>query len=229
MKRQSGFTLVEIAIVLVVVGLLLGGVLKGQELVVNARIRSAINEFNSIASASFAYQDRYRSLPGDDPFAAGAAGPPVVPPRWPGAAVTNGNGNGIVGGTMNFVTGAEVAGGPFADLETGDFWQHLRNDRLVVGNLASLLSPVNSFDGRTGVITQIFGGAPPNGIPGQAICHSNVILKAAQIIDTRIDDGSGNTGTLLAGVDNGNLVGGLPAASTAYGAPNNIYVICREL
>ncbi|MBV2234391.1 MAG: prepilin-type N-terminal cleavage/methylation domain-containing protein, partial [Sterolibacterium sp.] len=64
--RQSGFTLVEIAIVLVIIGLLLGGVLKGQEMVENSRVKNAINEMNGVAAAYNSYLDRYRRLPGDD-------------------------------------------------------------------------------------------------------------------------------------------------------------------
>src|ERR1700674_5205343 len=63
---QSGFTLVEIAIVLVIIGLLLGGILKGQEMITQAKIKNIVNDFNGITAAINSYQDRYRSLPGDD-------------------------------------------------------------------------------------------------------------------------------------------------------------------
>ena len=49
--KQQGFTLVEIAIVLVIIGLLLGGILKGQEMIVQARIKNVINDFNGITAA----------------------------------------------------------------------------------------------------------------------------------------------------------------------------------
>ncbi|WP_353573301.1 prepilin-type N-terminal cleavage/methylation domain-containing protein, partial [Candidatus Albibeggiatoa sp. nov. BB20] len=66
MKKQAGFTLVEIAIVLVIIGLLLGGVLKGREIINNAKVINIENSFTGISSAIYSYQDRYRSLPGDD-------------------------------------------------------------------------------------------------------------------------------------------------------------------
>src|SRR6476620_3558482 len=66
MKRYArGFTLIEIAIVLVIIGLLLGGVLKGQELITGARVRNLISQQDGIKAAFFGFQDRYRALPGD--------------------------------------------------------------------------------------------------------------------------------------------------------------------
>src|SRR5256885_8774628 len=74
-KRMQGFTLVEIAIVLVIIGLLLGGILKGQEMITQAKIKNSIADFSGISAAYHGYQDRYRAIPGDDPNAAG---------RWAG-------------------------------------------------------------------------------------------------------------------------------------------------
>ena len=88
--RQAGFTLVEIAIVLVIIGLLLGGILKGQEMINQAKIKNLINDFNGISAAMYSYQDRYRALPGDDLNAAG---------RWAGSV--SGNGNGQFTGNYN--------------------------------------------------------------------------------------------------------------------------------
>jgi prepilin-type N-terminal cleavage/methylation domain-containing protein len=64
-KASQGFTLIEIAIVLVIIGLLLGGVLKGQELITSARVRNLISQQDGIKAAFFGFQDRYRGLPGD--------------------------------------------------------------------------------------------------------------------------------------------------------------------
>ena len=67
MKRhQSGFTLIEIAIVLVIIGLLLGGVLKGQELINSARVKNLALDFKNVPVLIYGYQDKFKSLPGDD-------------------------------------------------------------------------------------------------------------------------------------------------------------------
>lgn len=215
MNRQSGFTLVEIAIVLVVIGLLLGGVLKGQELVLNSQIRNVINEYNNVASARFAYQDRYRQIPGDDPTANA---------RW---GATNGNGDRFITGAWNLSDGSD---------ESSNFWQHLRNDRLVVGPTAgagSVAPPLNAFDGLTGI------QAGALGISLDAICQNNVPAKAAVIIDTRIDDEDGTgagsgTGILQAVADSvavpGNAsAGAAPAATYDNVNSNTKYILCREL
>ena len=64
-SKQGGFTLIEIAIVLVIIGLLLGGVLKGQELINTARVRALNNSVDGVTAAWFSFQDRYRAFPGD--------------------------------------------------------------------------------------------------------------------------------------------------------------------
>src|SRR3977135_2385719 len=64
--KNRGFTLIEIAIVLVIIGLLLGGVLKGQELINNARVKSFANDFRNIPIMLYGFQDKFKALPGDD-------------------------------------------------------------------------------------------------------------------------------------------------------------------
>ena len=64
-RRAAGFTLIEIAIVLVVIGLLVGAVLTGQELIASARVRNLADSNAGIRSAYFAFVDRYRRIPGD--------------------------------------------------------------------------------------------------------------------------------------------------------------------
>ena len=75
--HQKGFTLIEIAIVLVIIGLLLGGVVKGQEMISASRARSVISQQDGIKAAFFGFQDRYRALPAttEPPTATSTAAP----------------------------------------------------------------------------------------------------------------------------------------------------------
>ena len=93
-KKQGGFTLIEIAIVLVIIGLLLGGVLKGQELINTARVRALNNTVDGITAAWFSFQDRYRAYPGD--YSKAVVNLPD-PSGTAGTIVKNGDGNGRVG------------------------------------------------------------------------------------------------------------------------------------
>lgn len=164
MKKQSGFTLIEIAIVLVIIGLLLGGVLKGQEMMTNAKIKRISNDYNGVSAAIFSYLDRYSAFPGDDPNANA---------RWQGSTVS-GDGNGVIGG------GCYGAG------ESRQLWDHLRQAGLVAGSGVNY--PNHAFGGRIGVENNIYG------IVGPAICMENLQGKVGEIIDRQMDDGDGNGG-----------------------------------
>lgn len=65
LKTQKGFTLVEIAIVLVIIGLLIGGILRGQELITSARVRNMVDQKTAIQAAHYGFLDRFRMQPGD--------------------------------------------------------------------------------------------------------------------------------------------------------------------
>jgi prepilin-type N-terminal cleavage/methylation domain-containing protein len=86
-QASRGFTLIEMSIVLVIIGLIIGGILKGQEIIASAREKAVINQINAVRAAQNTYFDRYRSLPGDDPAAKERLD----------ARVEDGNGNGVVG------------------------------------------------------------------------------------------------------------------------------------
>jgi prepilin-type N-terminal cleavage/methylation domain-containing protein len=182
MKQQQGFTLVEIAIVLVIIGLLLGGVLKGQEIITNAKVKNLENSVDGLAAAIYSYQDRYRAYPGDDNKA----------DRFPGLATSqNGNGDGIIAGTFNTVAATQ---------ESSKLWLHLRNSGLVSGDIdpaaandAAYLNPRNAFGGVTGAATSgIAGGAggatPVQKIIGTYVGFTNIPNAIAIILETRADD-----------------------------------------
>src|SRR5437867_7016978 len=120
-STEAGFTLVEIAIVLVIIGLLLGGILKGQEMITQAKIKNAINDFNGVAVAVTSYQDRYRALPGDDPNA---------DTRWTIQAPAKGNGDGVIAG--KYIPTFPARRSSALD-ESNLFWQHLRIAGFVPG------------------------------------------------------------------------------------------------
>lgn len=178
-KAQRGFTLVEIAIVLVIIGLLLGGILKGQEMITQARIKNIVNDFNGVTAAYFAYQDRYKAIPGDDQQAN---------TRWTG--VTQGNGDGTVAGSY------QIAPGTTATVETQYFWWHLRNAGFVPGPTSGTpgawTQPNNAVGGIVGV------EASPFGLAGLAVCSANLPDKIAGSVDSQLDDQRADTGSLRA-------------------------------
>ncbi len=181
-NRESGFTLVEIAIVLVVIGLLLGGVLKGQEMIENAKIKNLRSDFEGVSAAFYAYQDRYNVIPGDDVRAASRG--------WADAVA--GNGNGVLPNNDAFFNGGAGTN------ETALLWQHLRYASLISGDPANpngRVNPIHSFSGKigvTGLSTNRYGG----GMTGLAICASLVPGKAASSIDAALDDGMPNRGSI---------------------------------
>ena len=208
---QSGFTLIEIAIVLVIIGLLLGGVLKGQEMITQGKIKNVIADMNGVQAAYYGYQDRYRAVPGDD----------VGATRW-GAGMGVGNGTSRVNGLYNASS---------VTAETTLFWAHLRSAGFIPGpgsGTGSTTQPVNAVGGILGVQDAAAAGL---GLGGNIVCSSNLSAKVAQAVDSSTDDGNGTTGQvraqlLTAGQSNPDL----GAATSAYDDNGtNEYVVCKQL
>ena len=189
-NRQSGFTLVEIAIVLVIIGLLLGGVLKGQELINSAKVKNMINDFRSTSTFVYAYQDRFRALPGDDTAAVAHVGATA-------AATTPSPGNARINGDWNSLTKTD---------ESYRFWEQVRLAGLATGTpivpagaavAADLYNPRNADGGRMGITGDPVSTVAPNPWPANFyVCSSGIQGRFARQIDTTIDDGDTATGTV---------------------------------
>ena len=189
-SQQSGFTLVEIAIVLVIIGLLLGGILKGQELINSAKAKSFAQDFRTIQTALYGFQDRYKALPGD----------------FSGTRLTNS----IIGATTTAVTATASNGqidGNWDSAVPGEesclFWQHLRLAGFLAGPTAVDCTAgadylqKNADGGRIGISTTMQITSPLPGMTGSFnICSSGISGKLAKQLDTQLDDGVSTTGSL---------------------------------
>ncbi len=216
-SKQRGFTLVEIAVVLVIIGLLLGAILKGQELIENSRVKSSANALNSIQAGELGYLDRYRNLPGDDgPLATLQARGAT----WTGITVA-GNTNGTIGAAAN----------PFALPPAGEhlaFWQALRAAGFLTGNASDAninALPKNSFGGLTGIAAL---AAQLNNMNATVTCMSQVPGKAATALDNQLDDGRPDSGTLRATLQVGTNNTAPGAAAVTYNEDQR-YTICSRL
>ena len=217
-KQQSGFTLVEIAIVLVIIGLLLGGVLKGQELINSAKVKNLANEFRNLATFVYAYQDRFRRLPGDDLAADTHTGAP---------AANNGNGDGRINGVWN----AAPAGGACAT-ESCSFWLHVRLAGLASGTTAQASPdyiPRNADGGPIGITGEAVSTVIPNPWPANFyICSSGIQGRFARQLDTTIDDGDTATGTVrvLGTVAGGALANAATFYTVTAADDATLYTVC---
>lgn len=205
-KKQKGFTLIEIAIVLVIIGLLLGGILKGQELITQAKIRNVANDFTGVSAAYYAYQDRYRAIPGDDQNAAA---------RWTIPIPTGGTlGNGIVEGNYSD-TGS-------TNSEAQVFWRELRLSGLIAGATTDTNPPQNALSGITGVQSPTAGTF---GLSGLVVCSSNLPAKVAQAIDSQFDDGNATTGQVRAAV----TIGSAKPTTNYVDDGATSYIVCKDI
>ena len=192
-SQQSGFTLVEIAIVLVIIGLLLGGILKGQELINSAKVKNLANDFRVIPTYIYAYQDKFKSLPGDDSNVKGHLGTTATE----GAGGTLGNG--LIDGLWNADETTAT--------ESNIFWQHVRLANLASGATTPAIgfAPVNAMGGRIGIQSGPF----ITGMTGTySVCSAGILGRFAKQLDIQMDDGVSDSGSLR-------IIAGLAAGAAA--------------
>ena len=203
-RNKSGFTLVELAIVLVIVGLLLGGILKGQELINSARVRNLADQSSSVQAAYYGFIDRFKKKPGDWGVTAAS--------QAMGVAVTlGGDDNSVV--DNNFIEAAAV-------------WDQLSKANFLVGGFTPATAAVTTTD-------QYVAHSPKSAFNGNLVLSRNqgytglraprlnlhtgpnVPVRIARELDLKVDDGRPNTGIVrLSRVD---------GTSTDFDGANNIF------
>jgi len=133
--KKAGFTLIELSIVLIIIGLVTAGILVGRDLIRAAEVRQQVSQIENFNTAASAFKLKYNCLPGDcadaESLGLGTAGAPGA----------NGNGNGL------FEIGP--AGTMFNSPEAINFWYHLRTANLIGDNVPGYLG----FDSRPGLAT----------------------------------------------------------------------------
>jgi prepilin-type N-terminal cleavage/methylation domain-containing protein len=216
---QQGFTLIELSIVLVIIGLIVGGVLVGQDLIKAAEIRATVGQVEKYNSAVNTFRTKYNALPGDITSAQATAFGLFAETTLSGTTGHQ-DGNGLIEG------GASGATAPAG--ETLSFWRHLSDANLLDGSLGTNTADA-AIVATTGVVTSTvtiparsvpptkttpnnyfvvysvsginyFQTVPVMTITTTAYTYNNVALTPVQAynMDIKLDDGLPGTGTVQA-------------------------------
>lgn len=219
---QKGFTLVELAIVMTIIGLLIGGILKGQELMENARVTSTIAQVKSYQAAVTTFRDQYSAYPGD--MVSAATRLPNCIAACTAALPATSQGDAVVGTADGYLT--DQSG---VTQESTLMWTHLLKADLITGVTDATATGATIAWGSTHPAANIGGGfvagdsdgtTSPPGITGAAdssiptglvlvlqtsptVVPTNTAgtqpltpLRAAQI-DRKLDDGAARTGSVV--------------------------------
>jgi prepilin-type N-terminal cleavage/methylation domain-containing protein len=170
-RQKGGFTLVELALVLVIIGLLITGILKGEALIRNAKVKNLVNQKETLTAAFYTYYDRYNYYPGDAPNPAGNNLPVQ-------GHNDSGNGNGQVDAAEEWI-----------------LFQDLTLSQIINGGYTGAANscPTNAFGG-TALI--LYTTVPA--INANCVIFNQIPPDVAQEIDRKYDDGVWNTGSIRA-------------------------------
>ena len=189
-NNQKGFTLVEIAIVLVIIGLLLGGILKGQELINGARVRNLADQNSGVQGAYYGFIDRYRQVPGD--MTTANAIPAIGQTIFNGGDGDGGVDNSLVeaGGVWEQLAKSNFLSGGFT-LPTAAITAETGAGTTIYGNTA----PINAYNAPI-ILTRNDGYTGTGGVRLSLHLGKNIPVGIARELDIKIDDGLPNTGVL---------------------------------
>jgi prepilin-type N-terminal cleavage/methylation domain-containing protein len=204
--REAGFTLVEIAIVLVIIGLLLGGVLKGQELINSARVRNIADQDSAVQAAYYGFIDRYRAVPGDM-LATQVCGAIGNGSTWTCPAGPAPGGTGTTGGDGKITTFGE-ASAVWAHLSAAGFLQGgypgTASDPATYTVQPAIQAPTNAFNGFLLLghsnDYQDTAATPPPKLA--LIIGKGIPVKLMRELDLKIDDSFPERGVLRAAPNN---------------------------
>lgn len=227
MRKQNGFTLIEIAIVLVIIGLLLGGVLKGQELINAARVRNIASQLDGVKVAYLGFLDRYRAYPGDIPTAVAATQIPGTGSVGCAAAGTCGNGR--IDPNENLLVWYHLARAGFI---TGSFSGTV-DAGAVAQTPTSTDSPANPYGGYLMLANDNDYG-DVNAVTNAVLnLKTGGIMPVAVIaeIDRKVDDGQPGTGSFRVGIAWGgvNPAVGQCLAGAANNNPGMLYNAAADI
>jgi prepilin-type N-terminal cleavage/methylation domain-containing protein len=202
-RKQQGFTLIEIAIVLVIIGLLLGGILQGQSLINSARVRNLISQVDGVKAAFYGFQDRYRALPGDFTQATTQIA----------GASKDGDGNGQIDATESIAV-----------------WDHLSHAGFITGTYIYTAPPPSATSNPTNpwnaylqlIYDNIYADTGTASTRHNLKTGNQIPVEVITEVDRKVDDGNALRGSIRFSLYNGGAAA--PTAANCYTAATGVWI-----